>query len=210
VPAVIVYTVEYLRISAQPGHTVVSVFYNSAQYAYSSAGFWTFAMWLAIGMLVNVIHALFYEMAFRGLLLSLGSRSMRFWKINLLQAGLYTFWFLIPVVRIILYYSSTNSTSQILILFIVMLVYEMISAVKLGLLRFSTGAIWVCIFDHFAFACILDMIHVQHTAADMTVQLDGSYYLRIICYQAISLLMVFVYYLRKKPQIQKSGKHKHK
>lgn len=206
VSAVLVFTVEYFRISATPGDTAVSVFYDSVQHAYSSAGFWTFAMWLAIGILIAAIHALFYEMTFRGLLITLGSRSMHFWKINLIQAGLYTFWFLIPVVRMILY-PSGSSAKQILILFLVMLVYQMLTAVKLGLLRSATGSIWACIFDHFAFACILDMIHVQHTAADMTVQLDASYYLRIICYQAISLLMVFVYYICKKQKIGKSRSH---
>ena len=98
--------------------------------------------------------------------------------------------------------SVSPSATQILTLLLVMLVYEMLCAVKLGLLRFLTGSVWVCIFDHFAFACILDMIHVQHTASDMTVQLDGSYYLRIICYQAIALLMVFIYYIYKKPKIR--------
>ncbi|MBQ7545585.1 MAG: hypothetical protein IJT41_01285 [Clostridia bacterium] len=203
VPAVIVYALEYFRISRLPGHTVISAFYSSARYAYSSAGFWRFAMWLAFGMLLNVIHAFFYETTFRGLLITLGLRSMRFKKINLIQAGLYTFWFLIPVLRLILYYSDEVSAKQILTLFLVMLAYEMLCAIKLGLLRFSTGSVWACIFDHFAFACILDMIHVQHTALDMTVQLDESYYLRIVCYQAISLLMVFIYYINKKKR--KSG-----
>ena len=209
VPAVIVYALEYFRVSATPGHTVITVFYNSAQHAYSSAGFLKFAMWLAIGMLVNVIHAFFYEMAFRGLLITLGARSICFWKINLIQAGLYTFWFLIPVLRVILYYSGATSTKQILTLLLVMLVYQMLISIKLGLLRFSTGSVWACIFDHFAFACVLDMIHVQHTASDMTVLLDQNYYLRIIGYQAISLLMVFIYYLYKQPKIKKQTSAHH-
>lgn len=206
VPAAIVFTLEYFRISRTPVHTAITIFFKSEQYAYSSAGFQKFAMWLAIGILVDVIHAFFYETAFRGLLITLGSRSMRFWKINLIQSGLYTFWFLFPVLRVILYYSSAYSAKQTLTLFLVMLVYQMLISVKLGLLRYSTGSVWACIFDHFAFACILDMIHVQHTAADMTVQLDGSYYQRILCYQAISLLMVFVYYMYKKPKIEQLQK----
>ncbi len=209
VTAGIVFTFEYLRLSAAPGQTVISVYYDSTQHAYSSAGFQGFALWLAFGILVEVIHAFFYEMSFRGLLISLGLRSMRFWKINMLQTGLYTFWFLIPILRVILYYSDTTSAKQIALLFVVMLVYEVLCAVKLGLLRFSTGSVWVCIFDHFAFACVLDMIHVVHTAADMTVQLDQSYYLRLVCYQAISLLMAFVYYSYKKPKIQKYANAHH-
>ena len=207
VSAGIVFAIEYLRISAQPGHTGVRVFYHSAQYAYSVAGFRIFATWLVLGLLIDVIHAIFYEMTFRGLLITLGSRSMHFWTINLIQAGLYTIWFLIPVLRVILYHSTANSAIRIPILFLVMLVYEMLTAVKLGLLRFSTGSVWACFFDHFAFAYILDMIHVQHTTAGRPVQMDGSYYLRIICYQAISLLMVFIYYMYKKPKIQKIQKH---
>ena len=205
VSAGIVFTLEYLRISRTPIHTAVSVFYKSELHAYSAAGFRTFAMWLVLGLLVNVIHAFFYETAFRGLLFTLGSRSMRFWKINLIQSGLYTFWFLIPVLRVILYSSGGASTKQILTLFLVMLVYQMLISVKLGLLRYSTGSVWACIFDHFAFGCIQDMIHIQHTAADMTVQLDGSFYQRILCYQAISLLMVLVYYLYKKPKIREQA-----
>ena len=198
VPAVIVYALEYFRVSAAPGHTVITAFYDSVQYAYSSAGLPEYVMWLAFGMLVNVIHAFFYEIAFRGLLITLGSRSMHFWKINLIQSGLYTFWFLIPVVRLLMYYSSEDLSIHILTLFIVMLVYQMLTAVRLGLLRLSTGSVWACIFDHFACACILDMIHVQYTASDMTVQLDQNYYLRVVGYQAVSLLMVFIYYMKKK------------
>ena len=205
VSAVIAYALEYSRISATPGQTVVSVFYGSADHAYSSAGLLRFAMWMAIGVLIAVIHAVFYELAFRGLLITLGSHSMRFWKINLIQAGLYTFWFLIPVVRLILY-PSADSNVRIPALFLIMLVYQMFTSVKLGLLRSSTGSVWVCIFDHIGFACILDMIHVQHTALDMTVQMDQSYTLRIICYQAVSLLMVSVYYIYKTQKIRKTQK----
>ena len=208
VPAAIVFTLEYFRISRTPVHTAITVFFKSEQYAYSSAGFPKFAMWLAIGILVDVIHAFFYETAFRGLLITLGSRSMRFWKINLIQSGLYTFWFLFPVLRVILYYSSAYSAKQTLTLFLVMLVYQMLISVKLGLLRAATGSVWACIFDHIAFGSILDMIHIQTTDAKMEVQLDGGYYARIIAYQAIALLMVCIYYIIKKKKIKSSSQHR--
>ncbi len=202
IPAVIVFALEYRRLSASAGHTVISVFYDSVQHSYSAAGFTGFAMWAGIGLAIAVIHAFFYEMTFRGLLITLGSRSLRFWAINSIQAGLYTFWYLIPVVRVLIYYSNVYTLSRILVLFAVTLVYEMLTAVKLGMLRSSTGSVWACIFDHIAFAYILDVIHVQHTAPDMTVLLDNLYYTRIIAYQLISLLIVSVYYVYKNQKIK--------
>ena len=208
IPTVAVYALEYRRFSMQPGHTVISVFYDSVQHSYSAAGFTGFAMWAAIGLAIAVIHAFFYEMTFRGLLITLGQRSLHFWAINAIQAGLYTFWYLIPVARVILYYSNVYSMRRILILFVVTLVYEMLTAVKLGMLRSSTGSVWACIFDHVAFAYILDMIHVQFTTTDMAVQLDEKYYTRIIAYQLISLLMVTVYYFIKKNKIREKQRER--
>ncbi len=202
IPAAIVFTMEFRRFSAMPGHTVISVFYDSVQHSYSAAGFMNFAMWAGIGLLIAVVHAFFYEMTFRGLLITLGSRSLHFWAINAIQAGLYTFWYLIPVLRVLLYYSGAYGLRRIFVLFLVTLAYEMLTAVKLGLLRSSTGSVWACIFDHIAFAYLLDMIHVQYTAADMSVQLDEKYYTRILAYQVLSLLMAFVYYIYKKQKIQ--------
>ncbi len=202
IPALIVYFVEYRRLSATGGHTVLSVFYDSVQHSYSAAGLGGFVLWASIGLAIALIHAFFYEMTFRGLLITLGSRSLHFWAINTIQAALYTFWYLIPVVRVVLYYSGVYSTKRIIVLFIVTLIYEMITAIKLGMLRASTGAVWVCIFDHIAFAYIIDMIHVQHTAANMAVSLDAHYYVRIIAYQVIALAITFVYYVVKKNKIK--------
>ena len=202
VPAVIVYFIEYRRLSASGGHTVLSMFYDSAQHSYSAAGLGGFVLWASIGLAIALLHAFFYEMTFRGLLITLGSRSLHFWAINTIQAALYTFWYLIPVVRVVLYYSGVYSTKRIIVLFIVTLIYEMITAVKLGMLRSSTGAVWVCIFDHIAFAYIIDMIHVQHTAVNMTVSLDAHYYVRIIAYQVIALLMTSVYFVVKRNKIK--------
>lgn len=201
VPAALVYSIEYRRLASMGGHTTLSVFYDSVQHSYSAAGLGGFVLWASIGLAIALVHAFFYEMTFRGLLITLGSRSLHFWAINLIQAGLYTFWYLIPVVRVVLYYSGVYSPKRIVVLFCVTLVYEMFTAIKLGLLRSSTGSVWVCIFDHIAFAYIIDMIHVQYTAQDMTVLLDNNYYTRIIAYQAVALLLTFVYYVYKKNKI---------
>lgn len=202
IPAMIVYALEYRHQSLTPGHTVISVFYDSVQNSYSAAGFTGFLKWAGIGLLIAVIHAFFYEMTFRGLLITLGSRSLHFWAINSIQTALYTFWYLIPVLRILIYYSNVYSMRRILTLFLVTLAYEILTAAKLGLLRSSTGSVWACIFDHIAFAYIIDMVHVQFTATDMTVQLDEKYYTRIIAYQLCSLLMVTAYYFYKKQKIK--------
>lgn len=201
IPAVIVYAVEYRRLSSYSGYTTMSLFYDSVDHSYSAAGIGGFLMWAAIGFAIALIHAFFYEMTFRGLLITLGSRSLHFWAVNLIQSGLYTFWYLIPVVRVLLYYSGVYSFKRIVILFIVTIIYEMLTAVKLGLLRSSTGSVWACIFDHLAFAYILDMVHLQYTAPNMAVSTDDKYYTRIIAYQLISLLMVSVYYFYKKQKI---------
>lgn len=202
IPTAIVFALEYRRLSMKDGNTVISIFYDSVKHSYSAAGFTGFLLWAGIGLLIAVVHAFFYEMTFRGLLITLGQRSLHFWAVNTIQAALYTFWYLIPVLRVLLYYSGVYSMKRILILFVVTLIYEILTAVKLGLLRSSTGSVWACIFDHIAFAYIIDMIHVQFTAADMTVQLDEKYYTRIIAYQLVSLLMVTVYYFIKKKKIR--------
>ena len=207
VPAVIVYVWEFYKHSSNGEHTVIRVFYESTDNAYSVAGSSGFIRGALIGLVIAVVHAFFYEMTFRGLLITLGSRSMRFASINTIQTALYTFWFLIPVLRLILFYSDRVTWREILSVFIALLIYESLAAVKLGLLRSATGSVWACIFDHIAFAYILDMVHVQTTDANMKVQIDGSYYVYIIAYQVIALLMVYIYYVIKKKKIKENQIH---
>lgn len=205
VPTVIVYAWEYYQHTLNGEHTAISVFYDSVDHAYSVAGLRGFIIWALIGLAIAVVHAFFYEMTFRGLLITLGSRSMRFAAINTIQTALYTVWFLIPVLRLILYYSDRIALREILRVFIALLIYESLAAVKLGLLRRATGSVWACIFDHIAFAYILDMIHVQTTDANMRVALDSNYYTYIITYQAVALVMVFIYYVIKKKKRIRNG-----
>jgi hypothetical protein len=207
VPAVIVYVWEFYKHSSNGEHTVIRVFYESTDNAYSVAGSSGFIRGALIGLVIAVVHAFFYEMTFRGLLITLGSRSMRFAAINTIQTALYTFWFLIPVLRLILFYRDRVTWREILSVFIALLIYESLAAVKLGLLGSATGSVWACIFDHIAFAYILDMVHVQTTDANMKVQIDGSYYVYIIAYQVIALLMVYIYYIIKKKKIKENQIH---
>lgn len=207
VPAVIVYVWEFYKHSSNGEHTVIRVFYESTDNAYSVAGSSGFIRGALIGLVIAVVHAFFYEMTFRGLMITLGSRSMHFASINTIQTALYTFWFLIPVLRLILFYSDTVTWREMLSVFIALLIYESLAAVKLGLLRLATGSVWACIFDHIAFAYILDMVHVQTTDANMKVQIDGSYYVYIIAYQVIALLMVYIYYVIKKKKIKENQIH---
>ncbi len=207
VPAVIVYVWEFYKHSSNGEHTVIRVFYESTDNAYSVAGLRGLVIGALIGLAIAVVHAFFYEMTFRGLMITLGSRSMHFASINTIQTALYTFWFLIPVLRLILFYRDTVTWREILSVFIALLIYESLAAVKLGLLRSATGSVWACIFDHIAFAYILDMVHVQTTDANMKVQIDGSYYVYIIAYQVIALLMVYIYYVIKKKKIKENQIH---
>ena len=207
VPAVIVYAWEFYKHSSSGEHTVIRVFYESTDNAYSVAGSSGFIRGALIGLVIAVVHAFFYEMTFRGLLITLGSRSMRFAAINTIQTALYTFWFSVSIVRVILFHRNRFSWHDILILFVSLVIYESLCAAKLGLLRSATGSVWACIFDHIAFAFIIDMIHIQTTDANMNVQLDGSYYVRVIAYQAIALLMVYIYYVIKKKKIKENQIH---
>ena len=204
VPAAIVFAGEFYKYASNGEHTVISVFYESTDNAYSVAGSSGFILGALIGLVIAVVHAFFYEMTFRGLMITLGSRSMHFASINTIQTALYTFWFLIPVLRLILFYRDRVTWREILSVFIALLIYESLAAVKLGLLRLATGSVWACIFDHIAFAYILDMVHVQTTDANMKVQIDGSYYVYSIAYQVIALLMVYIYYVIKKKKIKEN------
>ena len=204
VPAVLVYWMEYRRYAMLEGFTRVSIFYENVSRSYSQAGLRGFILWTLAGLIIGVVNAFFYELSFRGLLITLGSRSLHFSAINTIQAALYTLWYIIPVIRVLVYYSNVYSMRRILILFAVTLVYELITAIKLGLLRYATGSVWVCIFDHILFAFILDMIHIQYTQSryERVAGYQLSYYVRILAYQAVALLITVIYYFRKKKKIQ--------
>lgn len=208
IPTVAVFGLEYRHYAMMSGDTRLTLFYNNVANSYSSAGLGGFLKWAAICLLISVIHAFFYEMTFRGLLITLGSRSLHFWVINTIQTALYTLWFMIPAVRQVLtgYFNNRYFTAkQILIILLAVFAYEILTSVKLGLLRSSTGSVWACIFDHIAFMYILAMVHVQYTnymKNPAEVLTDNSYYVRIIAYQAVSLLLVIVYYSFKKKKIQ--------
>ena len=135
VPAVIVFAWAFYRQSAGGAHTVISLFYDTVDRSVSSAGFGGFLVGALICLAIAVIHAFFYEMTFRGLLITLGSRSLHFAVVNTIQTALYTFWFLIPVVRVLLFRRNAVSGSYILLLFVYLLVYESLTAARLGLLR---------------------------------------------------------------------------
>ena len=202
IPAAAVYFAEYRILLARGGYPRITIFYEEASRSYSAAGMRAFLLWTFAGLMIGIVNALFYEISFRGLLITLGSRSLHFGTINWIQAGLYTIWYLIPVLRIAIYNLGTAVTVQrLLILLGVTLCYELLTGLKLGLLRFSTGAVWVCIFDHILFAFILDMVHMQYTSTSGSVLLDSRYYFRILAYQAIAFVITAVYYAYKKKKI---------
>ena len=209
IPALCVYFAEYRIYLLDGGYPRITIFYEQADRSYSAAGLRGFLLWTLAGLFIGILNALFYEISFRGLLITLGSRSLHFSAINLIQAALYTVWYLIPVARIALYNLGTSITvKRLLILLGVTLCYEMITGLKLGLLRFSTGAVWVCIFDHILFAFILDMVHMQYTTPGNNVLLDHRYYYRILAYQGIAMLITLVYYSYKKNKIHQAAQER--
>lgn len=198
VPTLIVYPLAYLYFNDR--HPNLAIYYDQTENAYSLAGTKTFLFWVLFGLFVSLVHALFYEMAFRGLLLTLAARSFPFAAVNFMQAGLYTFWYLIPVLRIVLYAGGSYARKQLVVLVLFLLVYEMLTALKLGMLRRATGSIWVCIFDHVAFTYIFDMLHIQHDGNALSADYTG--YVVMLAYQAIAMLLTAVYYKKKIEKIQ--------
>ena len=201
IPMVVVYGLELFRFRSMPGSTHLTVYYDKIDHAYSVAGRSDFLMWLAIGLAVSLIHAVFYEMCFRGLLVTLASKSLSFGKVNAIQTVLYTLWFLVPTARVLLTQFSQFAVRDLLILVGFTVAYEILTGIKLGLLRYSTGAVWVCIFDHLAFSYITELIHVQYSVGTASVT-DAAYYVRMLGYQALSLLITLLYYAKKRKKIE--------
>lgn len=207
VPMGLVYGLEYSRYSAMEGATSFGLFYKNVGHSLVQTEMKMFLFWCAFGLFISLLHAVFYEMSFRGLLLTLAARSFPFGAVNAIQAVLYTFWYMFPVFRILLFDLNKYSKERIIILAVVMITYQMVTAVKLGLLRRATGSIWVCIFDHLMFAYIMDMIHIQYTTSTGTFT-DGSQYVRMIGYQVISLVMALIYYRRKMKKVNAEVQNK--
>ena len=196
VAGAIIFGVQYLHMSRQDGSARLTLYYDGTDHAFS-AGLNTFLFWAGFGLIVAVFHAVFYELSFRGLLLTIGMRSLSFSVVNALQACLYAVWYLIPILRVLVYSPGARGWQWYVQLTLFMLAYEFITAFRLGLLRRASGSLWVCIFDHIGFAFILDFVHMQYTAPDMSVANDPNLYVQLIAYQLVSLLICFVYYQKK-------------
>ena len=190
------YALLYLRLAQQEGSARITFYYDEVERSVSS-GMRTFLLWALFALAVALFHAVFYELSFRGLLLTIGMRKLSFSVINALQAALYAVWFLIPILRVLVYQTSALDARGYLKLVAFALVYEFMTALRLGFMRKATGSLWICIFDHIAFTFLLDMIHLQLTSSSMQVSNDMFYYSRMIVYQAISLLICYVYYIQK-------------
>ncbi|MCR5485039.1 MAG: hypothetical protein K6F09_05540 [Clostridiales bacterium] len=176
-----------------------AVFFDTAARSRDAAGTSVFLMWLLFALAVAVLHAVFYEISFRGLLIHFGNYGLSYTKTNLLQSGLYTLWFLIPLLKSI----TSTSKSNFIFLFVFFILYEFITAYKLGLCRFATGALWLPIFDHLAFGYYCDCFRLQVSTAEGTLlnnQLDFRF-LPLLIYQVVSFIIVFIYYLNKKSSL---------
>lgn len=196
VPFAVVYPLTYLYLKNSYAYVRPTLYFDSAKYCYSN-GAKAFVLLLLAGLVVSVFHAVFYELTFRGLLMQLCSKTFSFAKTNLIQAALYTFWFLISAARVAALSNGAYTSKDIVVLIGFFIVYEFMIAVKLGLCRHGSGALWVCLFDHMAFSFIGDVVHFQiSTAAGQLVSGYSSYGL-LIAYQAISFLIALIYYIKK-------------
>ena len=192
----VVFALAYLHLHLSDGTARLNLYYEKPAYSYSS-GLRTFLLWMLFALVVAVFHAIFYELSFRGLLLSIGSRSLTFGTVNALQSALYAVWFFIPILRVLIYQTSAMDVKSYLKLAAFTIVYEFITAARLGLLRKATGSLWVCIFDHIAFSFILDTVHLQYTSLTMQVNDDPDYYVMLLGYQVLSLVICYIYSVQK-------------
>ena len=183
------------------GFARLTFYYDEVTHAYS-AGFRTFLYWALFALVVALFHAIFYELSFRGLLLTIGSKTLPFGTVNALQAALYAVWFFIPILRVVVYQPAALDVKGFIKLAVFMIVYEFITAAKLGLMRKATGSLWVCIFDHIAFSFLLDMVHIQLTTKSMDVINDPNYYTQMLLYQGVSFCICYIYYIVKNKKTQ--------
>ena len=191
---VAVYPIEYLYRRSQGFTVVVTAYYEKASNSFSS-GSTRFLIYICIAVAVSVIHALFYELAFRGLFMRLCTRTFSFSVTNILQASLYTIWFCISFLRVVAGGSSLNVYSMVMLLLFI-LVYEFTISIKLGLLKRASGSLWLCIFDHLIFGFVTDVIHFQCYSPAGNLIEENSY-LRLIAYAFISLFVSYIYYNKR-------------
>lgn len=189
IPMVLVYLVEFLYYKSKTGFAHLSIYYDSVSHAYSNVGRKEFLLWMGVGLLTSLVHAAFYELTFRGLFFSLSAKTFKFGQTNALQSLLYVIWFMIPVLRVLAFSFNNYQKSQLINLVVFTIIYEFLTAYKLGVLRNASGSVWVCIFDHMAFGYILDILHIQANH----VPTDLSLYQRMIAYQAVALILTIIY-----------------
>ena len=201
IPAAVVYLSEYFALKAQSESINFTIYYDNVSRAYSEVGLSAYIGWMAAGVFISAIHAVFYEMTFRGLILTLGTKTFTFRVANIVQSILYTVWFMVPVARVVLFNLSAYGVDRIIRLAVFMLVYQMIVSLKLGMLTKASGSVWICLFDHVAFAFITDSLHIQQSVGTATFT-DHSVYERLIAYQAISLVIAIIYSIVKTKRIK--------
>ncbi len=201
IPMLLVYTAEYFIL--RPGSESINftVYYDNVSRAYSEVGLSAYIGWMAAGIFVSAIHAIFYEMTFRGVILTLSAKVYKFGTANFIQAVLYTIWFMVPVARVALFNFGVYGLERIIRLAVFILIYEMLVALKLGLIRNASGSVWMCIFDHAAFSLVTDSLHIQQSVGISTFT-DINIYQRLIAYQAISLIIAVVYAVIKNKKVK--------
>lgn len=203
IPLVTVYPLMYYYLKSNYSYVRVTLYYDSAQNCYSN-GVKVFLLYMFIGLIVSVVHSIFYELTFRGLLMHLSSKTFSFTVSNIIQASLYTFWFLISAVRVAVTSGEDYAPKSILVLIGFFVIYEFLVGIKLGLCKYASGALWVCLFDHLAFGFICDVLHFQASTTDGQLVTGYYNYVILICYQVISFIIACIYFTKKKRQIREA------
>ncbi len=131
----------------------------------------------------------FKELFFRGLLLKQLKKATSFFKANVIQALMYTFFILSIIIRnAVSGYAQSKDIKLILLTAFACIACEFAAALKWGLLTRVSGAVYAAMADHFIFTFVTSSIFVYDSEASLYAAL------RAAAIQFISFAAAVVYY----------------
>ncbi|MGN0636283.1 MAG: hypothetical protein ACI4I5_08680 [Acutalibacteraceae bacterium] len=128
---------------------------TAAASSVEKAGIKTFLVWAGVGIVISLVRALFFEIAFRGYCLSLNA-SETYASGNKRQAIYFTIMASAPtvygVVQGMVNEPAQHRSIAVAVLAILASWLNLyLLAYRHGKLRYATGSVWVCIFSYWAF-----------------------------------------------------------
>lgn len=163
---------------------------------FSGGSFGTYLSRIALCAFITLLAALFYEMLFRGYLLSQSRRIMPFYAANLFQGTLYGLWCaIIPILGALVGIASIASmgTTYAVKLILLYFLHGLLGGLAYGLCVKASGAIWLSMFSNFILAFSMNIIH---TTSDSGMGLFEMR--RCVVTDACFLVFAFIFYAYKK------------